>query len=94
MKKIPFLVILIAGIFAASCSKKSPEFVNTIPDNAFAVISMHPQQIFDKGQISSFESIKKEIRDEFILNLIDHPAQSGIMLKEYSYAFVYFIDDS
>jgi hypothetical protein len=94
MKKIPLLVILIAGLLAASCSKKAPEFVNTIPDNAFVVMSMHPQQIFDKGQISSFESIKKEITDEFILNLIDHPTKSGIMLNEYSYAFVYFIEDN
>lgn len=93
MKKLPLLTVLFAVLFAVSCSKKSPEFVNTIPDNAFAVISMHPQQIFDKGQINSFESLKKEIRDEFILNLIENPAQSGIMLNEYSYAFVYFLDD-
>ncbi len=94
MKKLPLLVILIAGLLAASCSQKAPEFVKTIPDNAFVVMSMHPKQIFDKGQISSFESIKKEITDEFILNLIDHPTKSGIMLNEYSYAFVYFIEDN
>ncbi len=94
MKKNPLLVILIAGLFAASCSNKSPVFVNTIPDNAFAVISMHPQQIFDKGQISSFERIKKEIRDEFLLNLIEHPTQSGLMLNEYSYVFVYFTEEN
>jgi len=94
MKKFPLLAILIAVLFAASCSKKSPEFVKTIPDNAFAVMSMHPQQIFDKGRINSFENIKKEIRDEFILSLIDHPAKSGLMLNEYSYVFVYFKDEA
>lgn len=94
MKKIPILVILIAALFAASCSKKSPDFVNTIPDNAFAIMSMHPQQIFDKGQINTFENMKKEIRDEFILNLLDHPEKSGLMLNEYSYVFVYFKDEA
>lgn len=94
MKKLHVLVILLAGLLAASCSKKTPEFVNTIPDNAFAVMSMHPKQIFDKGQISTFESIKKDIKDEFIRNLFDQPAESGILMTEYSYVFVYFIDDN
>ncbi len=94
MKRLPILVILIAGLFAASCSKKAPEFVNNIPDNAFAVVSMHPQQIFDKGQLSTIESVKKEITDEFILSMIENPTSSGLMLNEYSYVFVYFIDDN
>lgn len=89
MKKLP-LVLLSIALVLGSCSRKAPDFLKTIPDDAFLVVSMHPKKIFDKGQISSLEGLKKEIRNDFARTLIDDPLKSGIMMNEYAYMFVYF----
>ena len=94
MKKNLIILAIFTGLILASCSKKAPDFVNTIPDHSVAVVSMHPRQIFDKGQISSLESMKEEIDHEFMRSLIENPKKSGIMLDEYAYIFVYLKNES
>jgi archaellum component FlaG (FlaF/FlaG flagellin family) len=93
MRKIPILIILIAAIIAASCSKKVSEIAGSIPDDSFLVATFHPKLLFDKGQLSSLEFIAKKIDNEFILSIIKDPAKSGVDLNEYAYLFAYFIDD-
>jgi hypothetical protein len=90
MKKFPFLLLISAALVIGSCSRKVPDFVGRIPDDAFLVVSMHPKKIFDKGQISSLDGLKKKIRKEVVRSLVEDPVSSGIMMDEYAYMFIYF----
>ena len=88
MKRLPLLLVLAAGIILTSCSKKSPEFVNSIPDDAIAVVSLHPMQLHTKSQINTFEAIKEKVKDEIWGQIIDNPLSTGLMLNEYAYVFL------
>lgn len=87
MKQISIITIIISGLILASCSSKSPEFVNSIPDNAIAVVSMHPMKIYTKGKLSSMESLKKKMEGEIWGQILENPLSSGMMLDEYVYMF-------
>jgi len=87
MKRLPILIILAVGIIISSCSKKSPEFVNSIPDDVIAVASLHPMRLHTKSQINTFESIKERVKDEIWSQIIENPLSTGLMLNEYSYVF-------
>jgi hypothetical protein len=93
MKKIPLLIAVLALLVTASCSKKASEIVKSIPDHATLVASLHPEQIYKKGQIGSFESITESISNEFIRSILKDPVLSGIDMSDYIYFFAYFIDD-
>ena len=71
MKRLPIFLVLAAGIILSSCSKKSPEFVNSIPDDAIAVASLHPMQLHTKSQINTFEAIKEKVKDEIWSQIIE-----------------------
>jgi phosphoribosylanthranilate isomerase len=88
MKRLPIAIVLTAGLIFSSCSKKSPEFVNSIPDDAIGVVSLHPMQLHTKSQINSIESIKERVKDEIWEQIIDNPLSTGLMLDEYTYIFV------
>jgi len=88
------LISLVASLALASCSKGTPEFVNSIPDDAVAVVSVHPMQLYSKGKISSFESIKEAVKDEIWGQILDNPLSSGLMLDEYVYTFVLMEDEA
>jgi hypothetical protein len=93
MKRIPVLIVLIAAIFAASCSKSTPDITNSIPDEAFLVASFHPQQLYEKGQINTLESITSKIDNEFVRSIMDDPLKSGVDMGEYAFLFVSFNGD-
>ncbi|MFZ5940150.1 MAG: DUF4836 family protein [Bacteroidota bacterium] len=93
MKRIVLLTLIVSGIIMTSCTKKTAEFVNNIPDNAILVASIHPGQIYDKGGISSLESIKNSVDDEFARALIENPSKSGLMIDEYAFVFAYLYED-
>lgn len=88
MKRLIILLVLATGIILTSCSKKSPEFVNSIPDDAIAVVSLHPMQIHTKSQINTFEKIKEKVKDEIWGQILDDPLSTGLMLDEYTYVFL------
>ena len=88
MKKISFVFLAVAFLALASCSKKAPEFVNSIPDDAIAVVTLHPMQIHTKSQINTFESIKERVKDEIWGQILDNPLSTGLMMNEYAYVFV------
>ena len=88
MKKLSILVILLAGLIVFSCQKKRPDFVNSIPDNAFVVVSMHPMQMHKKGQLNTLENLKSKIKEDFLKEIIEDPLSSGLMLDEYAYVYV------
>ncbi len=88
MKKLSIVFIWAALIALASCSKKAPEFVNSIPDDAIAVVTLHPMQIHSKSQINTFESIKEKVKDEIWGQILDNPLSTGLMMNEYAYVFV------
>lgn len=88
MKRIPLLLVLAAGIILTSCSKKSPEFVNSIPDDAIAVVSLHPMQLHTKSQINTFEAIKEKVKDEIWGQILENPLSTGLLLNEYAYVFL------
>ena len=88
MKRLSIVFVWAAVMVLSSCSKKVPEFVNSIPDDAIAVVSLHPMQIHTKSQINTFESIKKKVKDEIWEQILDNPLSTGLMMNEYAYVFV------
>ncbi len=94
MNRIPLVIVLFAGIIFTSCSKRSPQFVNSIPDDAIAVVSLHPMQIHTKSQVNTFESIKEKVKDELWSQIIENPLSTGLMLDEYTYLFAWMEEPS
>jgi hypothetical protein len=88
MKRLSLLLVLAAGIILSSCSKKSPEFVNSIPDDAIAVASLHPMQLHTKSQINTLEKIKEKVEGEVWSQILEDPLSTGLMLDEYTYVFL------
>lgn len=93
MKRLPIIIVLTAGLILASCSKKSPDFVNSIPDDAIAVVSLHPMHLHTKSQINTFEGIKEKVKDEIWGQIIENPLSTGLMMDEYFYVFVKMEDE-
>ena len=87
MNRLPVIIVVIAGLVLASCSKKTPEFVNSIPDDAVAVVSLHPMQIHTKGKLNTLEALKEKVRDEIWGQILEDPLSTGLMMDEYSYVF-------
>ncbi len=88
MKKISVVFLWAALLILASCSKKAPDFVNSIPDDAIAVVTLHPMQIHTKSQVNTFESIKEKVKDEIWGQILENPLSTGLMMNEYAYVFV------
>jgi len=88
MKRFSIVFLWAALMALSSCSKKAPDFVHSIPDDAIAVLSLHPMQIHTKSQINSFESIKEKLKDEIWGQILDNPLSTGLMMNEYAYVFV------
>ena len=93
MNKIPIIVAFTLLIVTLSCSRKTSDSINSIPDHASIVASIHPEQIYNKGRISSLESLTKSVRNEFMRSIVKDPLKSGIDMSEYIYLFIYFIED-
>ena len=94
MKKLSFVLIVTAALVVSSCSKKSPEFVHSIPDDAIAVVSLHPMQLHTKSKINTFESIKERVKDEIWGAILEDPLSTGLMMDEYAYVFVKMEDEA
>jgi len=88
MKKLSFVVIVTVALVISSCSKKTPVFVHSIPDDAIAVVSLHPMQIHTKSKVNTFESIKERVKDEIWGAILEDPLSTGLMMDEYAYVFV------
>jgi len=88
MKKLGLVFVWAALIALTSCSKKTPEFVHSIPDDAIAVLTLHPMRIHTKSQVNSFASIKERVKDEIWGQILDNPLSTGLMMNEYAYVFV------
>ncbi len=88
MNRLSVIIILIVGLVFSSCTKKSPEFVNSIPDDAVGVMSLQPMQLHTKGKLNSLEGIKEKVKDEIWEQIIENPLSTGLMLDEYAYVFV------
>ncbi len=93
MRNISLFSILLATVIVASCSRKVPETVHNIPDHAFLVASMHPEQIYKKGQVGTMENMIGKIDHPVMQRIAKDPAESGLDMSEYVFMFVYFIDD-
>jgi len=87
MKKLLIITVITAGILLTSCSKKTPAFVNSIPDDAVAVLTMHPMHLHTKGKLDSFESLKKKLQNEVWKQVLENPLSTGLMMDEYVYVF-------
>jgi len=88
MKRLSIVFVWVAVLALSSCSKKTPDFVHSIPDDAIAVLTLHPMQIHTKSQINTFESIKERVKDEIWKQILDNPLSTGLMMNEYAYVFV------
>ncbi len=87
MKRLPILIAILTGALLVSCSKKTPEFVSSIPDDAIVVVSMHPMKLYTKGKLNSLDYIKEKVKDEIWGQLIENPLSTGLMVDEYVYLF-------
>jgi len=88
MKKLFIVFVWTALIVLSSCSKKTPEFVHSIPDDAIAVLTIHPMDIHTKSQVNTFPSIKEKVKDEIWEQILENPLSTGLMMNEYAYVFV------
>ena len=88
MKKVSLVFLWVVALVLTSCSKKTPDFVHGIPDDAIAVVSLHPMQIHTKSKINSFASIKERVKDEIWGQIIEDPLSTGLMMNEYAFVFV------
>jgi len=88
MKRICIVIAWASLIILSSCSKKTPEFAHSIPDDAIAVVTIHPMQIHTKSQVNTFESIKEKVKDEVWKQVLDDPLSTGLMMNEYAFVFV------
>lgn len=88
MKHNPVVITLLAGVILSSCGRKTPEFVNSIPDDAIVVASMHPMKIHKKGRLNTLQNLKEKIKDEVWEQILEDPLSTGLMLDEYTYVFV------
>jgi hypothetical protein len=87
MKRIALFFAIITGIFLTSCSKKTPEFVNSIPDDAIAVVSIQPMKVYTKGKLNSLSYLKEKVKDEVWGQILDNPLGTGLTLDEYVFLF-------
>ncbi len=87
MRRLTIIIAIFSGLILVSCSKKTPEFVSSIPDDAIAVISMHPMKIYTKGKLNSLDYIKEKVKDEIWGQILENPLGTGLMLDEYVYLF-------
>ncbi len=88
MKRLSFVLILVSALVVLSCSRKSPEFVHSIPDDAIAVVSLHPMQLHTKSKVNTFQSITDKVKDELWGQILKDPLSTGLMMDEYFYVFV------
>ncbi|RPI45660.1 MAG: DUF4836 family protein, partial [Bacteroidetes bacterium] len=88
MKNLTLIFVVIAGMTLSSCGKKVPVFLNSVPDDAVLVASLHPMQLHRKGQVNTLENLKEKMKDEVWSQLIEDPLSTGLMLDEYLYAFL------
>ncbi|MFH0757300.1 MAG: DUF4836 family protein [Bacteroidota bacterium] len=88
MNRLLFIIAIIAGLSLASCSRNIPDYASSIPDNAVAVMTLHPMQIHTKGKLNSLESLKEKMSDEIWGQILEDPLSTGLMLDEYAYVFV------
>ena len=88
MKRYPIFIVLTVGLILTSCSKKSPEFVHSIPDDAIAVASLHPMQIHKKGRLNTLDALKERVKDEIWGQILEDPLSTGLMMDEYTYIFL------
>ena len=94
MKQLPIIFTILTGILLASCSKKTPEFVNSIPDDAIAVVTVQPMKVYTKGKVGSLDYIKEKVKDEIWGQILENPLSSGLMLDEYVYLFASIEEES
>ena len=88
MKRLSIVFIWAALVVLSSCSKKAPDFVHSIPDDAIAVVTLHPMRIHTKSKINTFASIKERVKDEIWEQILENPLSTGLMMNEYAYVFV------
>lgn len=93
MKKFPVVLLVLTVVFAGSCARKTSDIVKNIPDHAFLVASLHPGQIYEKGEIESLENLTKKIDNEFAQSILKDPMKSGVNINDYLWMFVYFVQD-
>ena len=88
MKKLIHVVILIVALALSSCARKTPQFVHSIPDDAIAVLSLHPMELHTKSKVNTFTSITEKVKDEIWGQILENPLSTGLMMDEYFYVFV------
>ncbi|MGW8316843.1 MAG: DUF4836 family protein [Bacteroidales bacterium] len=87
MKKYLLFIAIAAAVAITSCSKKTPAYVNSIPDEAVAVASLNPMQLRDKGKLNTIASLKEKVKDEIWGQILEDPLSTGLSLNDYVFVF-------
>ena len=87
MKHLAIILTILSGLILASCSKKTPEFVKSIPDDAIAVVSIQPMKIYTKGKLNTLDYVKEKVKDEIWGQILDNPLSTGMSLDQFVYLF-------
>lgn len=94
MKQSAIIISIFTGLLLASCSKKTPEFVKSIPDDAIAVVSIQPMKIYTKGKLNNLDYIKEKVKDEVWGQVLENPLSTGMALDQYVYIFASMEEES
>lgn len=82
-------LLIASALLLTSCFKSGNPVFKMIPENALAVITVHPGQLLEKGKMQDILFLKNEAAEnEFTKKLLENPETSGIDLEDYSAFFV------
>ena len=92
MKKYLIFIFIAAAVVVTSCSKKTPSYVNSIPDDAVAVASLDPMKLRDKGKLNTIASLKERVKDEIWGQILEDPLSTGLRMDDYVFVFALMED--
>ncbi len=87
---IPFLFVF----FFFSCGGPKSEIFEVIPETASAVVTLHPGNLIEKGNLLEMDFLSFDDNEsEFLKEIAEDPENSGIDMNAYSCGFLLSDDD-
>ncbi|MFW5821715.1 MAG: DUF4836 family protein, partial [Bacteroidota bacterium] len=83
-------ISLVIFLFAYSCKGPSKTSFVFIPETAYAVVTVHPGKLVEKGKLTELDFFRQGTsRSELAEKIMQDPESSGIDMNEYSNFFVF-----
>lgn len=88
-KTLSIASLFLSLFFFFSCGGPETEIFEVIPETATAVVTIHPGNLIEKGNLLEMDFLSFEGNDNEVLKEIaENPENSGIDLDTYSYGFL------